>query len=79
MKHLASLLGLPLPASSPSSASSSVSSSPAESSEKKKENDFVIFLLENKVQLVLERSKAESMQPFILKQHAIHSPTSEVL
>ncbi|KYF45024.1 serine protease [Toxoplasma gondii ARI] len=78
MKHLASLLGLPLPASSPSSAPSSVSSSPAESSEKK-ENDFVIFLLENKVQLVLERSKAESMQPFILKQHAIHSPTSEVL
>ncbi|KEP60347.1 UNVERIFIED_CONTAM: serine protease [Hammondia hammondi] len=92
MQHLASLLGLPLPASSStsssptsptsspssSSPSSSASSSPSEASEKK-ENDFVIFLLENKVQLVLERSKAESMQPFILKQHAIHSPTSEVL
>lgn len=50
-----------------------------EKEERNEAEDFVIFLLENKVQLVLEKSKAEAMQPNILKQHAIHSPTSEVL
>ncbi|PFH32026.1 serine protease [Besnoitia besnoiti] len=54
-------------------------SQPAAQANAATKDDFVIFLLENKVQLVLERSKAESMQPFILKQHAIHSPTSDVL
>ncbi|PHJ17947.1 serine protease, partial [Cystoisospora suis] len=85
MKHLARLLNMLPPSSSPSFSSEGEETS--EEGEKKKrktdesvrEDDFIIFLLENKVQLVLERSKAEAMQPYILKQHAIHSPTSEIL
>ena len=42
-------------------------------------NEFVTFVLEEKLQVVLHRGKAEAMLPEILKQHAIHRQTSDNL
>ncbi|CDJ34958.1 uncharacterized protein EMH_0023060 [Eimeria mitis] len=42
-------------------------------------NEFVTFVLEEKLQVVLHRGKAEAMLPGILKQHAIHRQTSDNL
>ncbi|KAL8428154.1 hypothetical protein ACSSS7_007361 [Eimeria intestinalis] len=40
--------------------------------DKQQQNEFVTFVLEEKLQVVLNRKKAEAMLPAILEQHAIH-------
>lgn len=47
--------------------------------EQQQQSEFVTFVLEEKLQVVLNRKKAEAMLPEILKQHAIHSQTSDNL
>ena len=74
LRHLAQLLGIKT-----TQQQQQQDQQQDEQRQDQKPNEFVTFVLEEKLQVVLHRGKAEAMLPEILKQHAIHRQTSDNL
>ncbi|CDJ46723.1 hypothetical protein EBH_0029460 [Eimeria brunetti] len=73
LRHLAQLLGIKTPQQQQQQ------NVQQQNQQKQPPNEFITFVLEEKLQVVLHRGKAEAMLPEILKQHAIHRQTSDNL
>ncbi|KAL8273162.1 hypothetical protein Esti_002920 [Eimeria stiedai] len=78
MRHLAQLLGVKTPQQQRQQQQQQQQQQ-EQQQEQQQQSEFVTFVLEEKLQVVLNRKKAEAMLPTILEQHAIHSQTSEHL
>lgn len=79
LRHLAQLLGIRTPQQQQPHKQEQPQEQQQKQQEQRQQSEFVTFVLEEKLQVVLNREKAEAMLPEILKQHAIHSQTSDNL